>query len=456
MCSCTGRIFLPIKKEKIFSSLCIGKETESRYNGEVDRIGSGDRSMRKKPVCFLALTLALACLTGCALPETDSVSIPPVQTVSSAAAGQSCTLVSQRGDYNGLPSDSCRRLYQQMLACAGKIADQKEKNGYPLQPAVLYTQLSDKDTQLTVMAFFNDNPQMFWVSNQYTYTYSFTATSVQLYSRVSPTVCSSMQKQLQTAVIRAMAGTSAKQSELEREENIYQALADRCSYANSAAGKEQDWQDYTSYGALVKGKAVCDGYARAMQLLCAEAGLSCRLVNGSSKGAAHIWNLIRIGGKWYHFDGTWMDSSVRTYDYFNLTDTLIRQDHTICPSNGNNAADSNLPMPSASSMDANYYQARAVQLTSLDNNSKKKLATALAQAAASGRTVLALHLGEHLPYRQTVDELFNSMPYFFQSCVAAANRALPGGKKLYYDGMHYSTAEAQRGISIQLTYAKNG
>lgn len=54
---------------------------------------------------------------------------------------------------------------------------------------------------------------------------------------------------------------------------------------------------------------VCEGYARAMKVLCDKVGIPCILVRGkSSNGVAHMWNNVMIDGKWYAVDVTWNDS----------------------------------------------------------------------------------------------------------------------------------------------------
>ena len=58
---------------------------------------------------------------------------------------------------------------------------------------------------------------------------------------------------------------------------------------------------------------VCEGYARAMKVLCDQAGIPCVLVSGvaynreDTDGEAHMWNNIRIDDKWYAVDVTWND-----------------------------------------------------------------------------------------------------------------------------------------------------
>ena len=69
----------------------------------------------------------------------------------------------------------------------------------------------------------------------------------------------------------------------------------------------------TAAGALVDGKCVCEGYARAFQLLCEKAGITamCILGNARSNGETegHMWNAVRVDGVWYFCDPTWNDTT---------------------------------------------------------------------------------------------------------------------------------------------------
>lgn len=64
---------------------------------------------------------------------------------------------------------------------------------------------------------------------------------------------------------------------------------------------------------------VCEGYARALKVLCDEMGIPCILVGGIAtprpdvKPDAHMWNYVRMDdGKWYAVDVTWDDPSDRS------------------------------------------------------------------------------------------------------------------------------------------------
>lgn len=62
----------------------------------------------------------------------------------------------------------------------------------------------------------------------------------------------------------------------------------------------------TAYAALVGGKAICQGFARAYKLLCDKAGVPCVVLFGTTKqyGTAHAWNRVKLDGKWETVDSS--------------------------------------------------------------------------------------------------------------------------------------------------------
>jgi hypothetical protein len=75
------------------------------------------------------------------------------------------------------------------------------------------------------------------------------------------------------------------------------------------------------YGALIAGKAVCEGYAEAFKLLCDKYNIPCALIVGDgisgSSSEPHMWNYVQMeNGNWYAVDVTWDDQSSIYYDFF--------------------------------------------------------------------------------------------------------------------------------------------
>ena len=96
---------------------------------------------------------------------------------------------------------------------------------------------------------------------------------------------------------------------------------------------------HNSYGALVNGIAVCQGYALAYIDLLREVGVESYFV--SSSNLNHGWNVINTESGWYHSDVTWDDPRPNIgeytndgdymgycqHDYFMNTTEQIQQNH---------------------------------------------------------------------------------------------------------------------------------
>lgn len=85
----------------------------------------------------------------------------------------------------------------------------------------------------------------------------------------------------------------------------------------------------TGYDLLIRGTAVCSGYAEAYMDLMNRAGVNCVYV--VSEEMEHAWNLIRIAGSWYHADLTWDDPTPNnegtvSHKYFLISDAQIASD----------------------------------------------------------------------------------------------------------------------------------
>lgn len=98
---------------------------------------------------------------------------------------------------------------------------------------------------------------------------------------------------------------------------------------------------YDIYGALINGKAVCEGYAESFKYIMDEIGIPCVLVTGkatNSEGTteSHEWNYVEINNKWYAVDVTWDDPIVKgsgklsdkeKHKYFLVGANTINENH---------------------------------------------------------------------------------------------------------------------------------
>lgn len=100
-------------------------------------------------------------------------------------------------------------------------------------------------------------------------------------------------------------------TDLEKVTAIYAYLCDNVVYDENATNC------FTAYGALLDGKAVCQGYALAMMRLLNAVDVETDVVLGTSSDVNHMWNVVYVDGEYFLLDATWdSDSEEACYAYF--------------------------------------------------------------------------------------------------------------------------------------------
>lgn len=210
-----------------------------------------------------------------------------------------------------------------------------------------YVALKDDETGIVVNAVYRDHPEYFWLENNWNWQYMGDTKNV---ISIRPEY-NDLAKDLNESKIRFEEATEKILSgarDLEgkgvfyQEKYVHDKICEICTYDLKAK------YDQSSYGCIVEGKSVCNGYARAFQYLMNELGVSTYYVCGdvfpnketNSEGGAHAWNIIILDDKSYAVDVTWDDldnKSVMTYEYFNVTDKKMDEsrkkndDFSYCP-----------------------------------------------------------------------------------------------------------------------------
>jgi len=108
---------------------------------------------------------------------------------------------------------------------------------------------------------------------------------------------------------------TADMTEYEKARVYYAWVCENCYYDQGASDLSLS---HLAYSVFAYGKAVCDGYTGAYNLLLKLEGIQCYgLAN-----ADHIWTVANLDGTDYHIDTTWGDSGAKTdYTYFGMTST---------------------------------------------------------------------------------------------------------------------------------------
>lgn len=181
------------------------------------------------------------------------------------------------------------------------------------------------------IAFHNDYPEYFWLASGYSLMTDQNTNSV---VSVSPQYYfSKAELGAAKSTFEAKAKELTKQldgkSDYEKSLIIHDRLAGAVSYVS---GKN----DQNAYGALVEGKAVCAGYAKAYQHLLNRVGIAAWSVLGKSINPVthslenHEWNLVLLDGFYYYTDVTWDDQGKNLFHaYFNMSEERMAEKHTV-------------------------------------------------------------------------------------------------------------------------------
>jgi hypothetical protein len=143
--------------------------------------------------------------------------------------------------------------------------------------------------------------------------------------------------------------------EFDKAVFFYDSVIESCTYQLEGDAAR------TVYGAFINGEAQCQGLSKAFKYLCNKAGLECYLVNGfNAAGEAHMWNIVRVNGNWYHIDLTKGDSNkdFEKYNYCLIDDAHLYKNYT--------RDYRSTALPSALSMSDNWYVRKGLYAKTAD------------------------------------------------------------------------------------------
>lgn len=247
--------------------------------------------------------------------------------------------------YDQMPEDAMRSFYMDALAAA-----QKRQPNFSTSSAIL--RCKNLSIPNGILYMYGDHPELFDMNiGQYAFSPQFGGkVKVSLFYRETSEAPALREQRLCQAVDGVLKSCFPDGwrhlSPLKREKLLFNYIADHVSYDDDAWEKvkntpkwtTQDSDAWSAYGALVKGKAVCQGVACAFKLLCEQVDIPCLVVIGTivKNLERHAWNILRIDGKFYHVDCTWMlrtsiDRNVpfARYQYFNVPDQMMVEERSM-------------------------------------------------------------------------------------------------------------------------------
>ena len=149
-----------------------------------------------------------------------------------------------------------------------------------------------------------DHPEIFWVSS---YKYRYYKDSPNLifipeYLFDKKKICE--HQKAMTARVEKLIRPAQKLSEWEKEKYVHDFICENIRY-----DKLKKSYSHEIIGPLGQGVGVCEGIAKAVKVLLDALGVWCVIAicgNNPEKGIKyrHTWNIVKIGGTYYHLDAT--------------------------------------------------------------------------------------------------------------------------------------------------------
>lgn len=178
------------------------------------------------------------------------------------------------------------------------------------------TDLTGEEKVEVYFTFRHDNPQYFWLSNSVLY--SSSTLNVVAYDEYA-------YGDIRKAALDEIVNTAETvyQSQISSEDDLYNKVL---KIHDTLIGDIEYSEDvnipiaHSIAGAMTSGRsAVCEGYAKVMQVMMNCYDIENIYVTGLGNGGGHAWNMVGMDdGKYYWLDATWDDQPFEEdqHDYF--------------------------------------------------------------------------------------------------------------------------------------------
>lgn len=168
------------------------------------------------------------------------------------------------------------------------------------------------DIEVAVTAFSEDHAEIFWAGTTY-----FTSRKADdgyweyylrpiFHAGFTEKNTSSCIKSAEKAVKKVVSAASKKKTVYDKLVYVHDWLTKNNAYNTKTLGNNSMFP-WSAYSALIsKYSPICEGYSKAFKMICDRLNIPCVLVSNDS----HMWNYVRVSGKWYAVDVTYDDPVV--------------------------------------------------------------------------------------------------------------------------------------------------
>lgn len=292
------------------------------------------RKLSEKAMPLLLAAAVTVAFTGCDgmefLPDTSDL-IPVSQATSQTTAYQRQLFDGNVNPYfamlNEIEKDAYSQIYEQVYD-GNSTFD-------------ITVKINESTLSRVLDAVKNDHPELFWVDNTFSYTYSTDDGSI---CELTVDFYDFADTEEELAEAKSTFNTAAQP--IISAALMYPTIVDRELYIHDYICENTDYDEsvpynQSAYSAIVLHKSVCAGYAKSVQYLLQKVGVTCyyvtgmtegmggQVMNGSEDDGRHSWNMVLIDGEFYNLDSLWDDTASDTYGsaiypFFNLDDTNLK------------------------------------------------------------------------------------------------------------------------------------
>lgn len=215
---------------------------------------------------------------------------------------------------------------------------------------------------------------------------------------------------IEEKIAQIIQGIPQKASDYDKVKYVYEWVIGNTEYDKAAP----DNQNICSV--FLQSRSVCQGYAKAAQVLLQRVGIPATLVTGTvGNGEGHAWNLVRADNAWYYLDATWGDASYLfqsgeqtmgqkvpeiNYDYLCVTTKELLRTHSFSDL---------IPLPDCQAMEDNYYVREGAWFQEAD---WKQLKTLVERYYSEGRETLTLKCANEGVYQEMINQLLGEQKIF--------------------------------------------
>ncbi len=342
----------------------------------------------------------------------------------------------------GLLNDAEKALYDRLLEAVRNFAPEIE----------VTDTFTDDQVSKVFTHLWHDHTTMIWWRNGYTMYFNaetHIVTRIELVYCMTKEEAAKRQKDIDNALAPFLDSINNTMSDYEVTLRIYENIIKLVDYDTIGLERQKtkklttsDIDDLRSiYGVFVNKKAVCAGYAMAMQYLLNMVGIECTYVTSDT----HAWNMIKLEGDYYHIDVTWGDGSntqkdksseYNNYDCFCITtaELLRLKEHTPV---------SELPLPNCTAVKCNYHRRNRLFFESYDFN---RLRQVVGDLVENDQLDIHLKFADATAYDKAKKDLFDKGRFF--EIIKYLNLT-PGNRiKTTYS---YGTSDEKYTMSVHLT-----